>query len=288
MERLCERIEHDCPNVRLVLHQRLVSLAAGKHPGELELAVKDSLEGRSYKLQTEHVIDFWRPFVPGTEQFSALIYPKYNAERPERPIEDLGLKRALVRQLLVEANPNIAAKIDIERRRVEHALRDELKDLGVYLVDQARRSGTALSAVIRSHLQDCPDIHRYMIDAVFRDLFGEDESWVEALLRTETELASKDALVDEYLPSVLAYGIQDWSKLPFGGAAHAWRPGVDPVQARTRLLAFGLEDQEEVTNVHVCGEAYSDFQGFIGRCSSLSGVGCARECPAKGVGLRQD
>jgi hypothetical protein len=205
-------------------------------------------------------IDFWRPFVLDLEQFSALVYP---GQRDGRAVEDERLKRALVRQLLIEAHPNIAAKIDMERQRVEYALRDQLRDLGAALVEKSRRSSASLSSVLRDHLRDCPEIERYLLEAMFRDLFGQDESWVEALLNTDAQSQSKEALVDEYLPSVLAYGIHDWSKPPFGGAAHAWRPGVNSVEAGRRLLAFGLRGRPDVRNVHVCGEAYSDFQGFI-------------------------
>jgi len=58
--------------------------------------------------------------------------------------------------------------------------------------------------------------------------------------------------------AVRAYGIHDWSRKPFGGAAHVWRPGVNSVEASRRLHAFGLNGRQTMRNLHICG-----FQGFI-------------------------
>jgi Flavin containing amine oxidoreductase len=64
--------------------------------------------------------------------------------------------------------------------------------------------------------------------------------------------------------SVTAFAIREWSHPPFGAASHAWAPGVDVVEALRELKAFGLEDAApSVKNLHICGEAYSDYQGFI-------------------------
>lgn len=61
---------------------------------------------------------------------------------------------------------------------------------------------------------------------------------------------------------LVAVGIRDWGKEPFGGACHAWKPGVRPWEAIRHLVAFapapGLPE-----SLHVVGEAYSDYQGFI-------------------------
>ena len=61
---------------------------------------------------------------------------------------------------------------------------------------------------------------------------------------------------------LVAVGIRDWGKAPVGGACHAWKPGVRPWEAIRRLVAFPLAPGAP-ENLHVVGEAYSDYQGFI-------------------------
>jgi hypothetical protein len=63
--------------------------------------------------------------------------------------------------------------------------------------------------------------------------------------------------------SITHFAVRDWSEPPFSAACHAWRPKFNVPQALASLKAFGLEGNEKVHNAHVCGEAYSDYQGFI-------------------------
>jgi len=63
--------------------------------------------------------------------------------------------------------------------------------------------------------------------------------------------------------SIITVAIRDWSQEPFGAACHAWKPGMDVPTALKKLQAFSLRGEPETGNVHVCGEAYSDYQGFI-------------------------
>ncbi len=64
---------------------------------------------------------------------------------------------------------------------------------------------------------------------------------------------------------VLAAGIRDWGLKPYEGACHAWRSGSDSKAIREYLKAFSTieETPQEKCKLHVCGEAYSDYQGFI-------------------------
>ncbi len=63
---------------------------------------------------------------------------------------------------------------------------------------------------------------------------------------------------------LLACGMRDWGKSPFGAAAHGWLPGVMSWKHIEFLEAFSLnEDLSEIKNIHICGEAFSDYQGFI-------------------------
>lgn len=57
------------------------------------------------------------------------------------------------------------------------------------------------------------------------------------------------------------YGIRDWGRAPFSGANHAWRPERKYWVVMRRLGEIGERGQG--AGVHVCGEAYSDYHGFI-------------------------
>lgn len=57
------------------------------------------------------------------------------------------------------------------------------------------------------------------------------------------------------------YGIRDWGRAPFSGANHAWRPERKYWVVMRRLADIG--GPGPLARVHVCGEAYSDYHGFI-------------------------
>jgi len=58
--------------------------------------------------------------------------------------------------------------------------------------------------------------------------------------------------------SLLYYTIMDWSHAPYMSGVHLWRPKVQSSEVITKLSAFGKNN-----NVHVGGEAFSSYQGFI-------------------------
>jgi hypothetical protein len=70
------------------------------------------------------------------------------------------------------------------------------------------------------------------------------------------------------------FGIRDWSREPYGAACHTWRPRAKSWEVLGRLKAFSLPGSgDDHKNVHVCGEAYSDYNGFIeGALRSADGV----------------
>lgn len=78
-----------------------------------------------------------------------------------------------------------------------------------------------------------------------------------------TELADLplDEIARRIERSIVTYAIRDWSRPPYGAANHCWRPGVESLKVRATLKAFGWPNQRR--NLHVCGEAYSDYTGFI-------------------------
>lgn len=60
------------------------------------------------------------------------------------------------------------------------------------------------------------------------------------------------------------YGIRDWGREPYLGANHAWRPERKSWEVLKALSRFHLTRSEaSEANVHICGEAYSDYHGFI-------------------------
>lgn len=73
----------------------------------------------------------------------------------------------------------------------------------------------------------------------------------------------EEASVEKVKQRVKTFAIRDWSQPPFGAACHAWAPGVPVGEALDRLKAFSLLGRAGADNLHVCGEAYSDYQGFI-------------------------
>lgn len=63
---------------------------------------------------------------------------------------------------------------------------------------------------------------------------------------------------------ISCFGIRDWSREPFEAGCHIWKAGINAEEAIKELTAFSLQGASSSNNnVHICGEAYSDFQGFI-------------------------
>lgn len=54
---------------------------------------------------------------------------------------------------------------------------------------------------------------------------------------------------------ILWYGIRDWGREPYGGGNHAWRPERQYWVVMRRLA--------DIRGIHICGEAYSDYHGFM-------------------------
>jgi hypothetical protein len=73
---------------------------------------------------------------------------------------------------------------------------------------------------------------------------------------------TEDAVAQEIADTVITWGIRDWSLQPYGAANHSWKPGVKSWEVMEALKQFGLEPGCP-GNVHICGEAYSDYSGFI-------------------------
>ena len=80
--------------------------------------------------------------------------------------------------------------------------------------------------------------------------------------RTKFAGLDLDQITTEISNSVTQYAIRDWARAPYGAANHSWKPGVESEKVQHRLKAFALTNGAP-ENVHICGEAYSDYSGFI-------------------------
>ncbi|MGZ4999845.1 MAG: flavin monoamine oxidase family protein [Methylomonas sp.] len=64
--------------------------------------------------------------------------------------------------------------------------------------------------------------------------------------------------------AITCFGIRDWSREPFEAGCHIWKPNVKVDESIASLSSFALTDSTSAyPHIHICGEAYSDFQGFI-------------------------
>jgi monoamine oxidase len=61
--------------------------------------------------------------------------------------------------------------------------------------------------------------------------------------------------------SIVTYGIRDWARAPYGAANHGWQPGVRSWKVMELFKAFDFGSGAK--NIHIVGEAYSDYQGFV-------------------------
>ncbi|BBU26685.1 hypothetical protein BTHE68_04190 [Burkholderia sp. THE68] len=61
--------------------------------------------------------------------------------------------------------------------------------------------------------------------------------------------------------NIVWYGIRDWGRDPYGAANHAWRPERRYWVVMRRLAQLGPDGSPDT--IHICGEAYSDYHGFM-------------------------
>jgi hypothetical protein len=88
----------------------------------------------------------------------------------------------------------------------------------------------------------------------------------DRLLRTFLLYAREEGAESITADRLLAAGMHDWSLRPYEAAAHAWRAGSPAGDIINYLSAFSLETDnaaDDAKTLHICGEAYSDYQGFM-------------------------
>jgi monoamine oxidase len=106
-------------------------------------------------------------------------------------------------------------------------------------------------AVLQDFVQRVPGLSEYV--ETFKDL-----------PRLAMELLTHpDRFGADLWASVTDYAIRDWARAPDGAGCHAWAPGARSWEVRARLRAFPLRGGGAEQALHICGEAYSDYQGFI-------------------------
>lgn len=101
---------------------------------------------------------------------------------------------------------------------------------------------------------------------IYRSIQGNDFKSKEGLnLTKEAIIQYQDMTLEEIkadiLKNVVSYGIRDWSCTPYGAGNHCWRPGIKSWEVQEDFKAFSLN--QGIKNVHIVGEAYSDYTGFI-------------------------
>lgn len=94
---------------------------------------------------------------------------------------------------------------------------------------------------------------------------NQDERLIEQYLKYLTPHPGRHDLQERQAQAqaITCFGIRDWSREPFEAGCHIWKPGIPVDQSIAALASFGMRESSSSRNIHICGEAYSDFQGFI-------------------------
>jgi hypothetical protein len=106
----------------------------------------------------------------------------------------------------------------------------------------------------------------FLSKEVYRSVQGNEAMSITGLKLTREALLlyskmSLDEIKEDIFQSIVSYGIRDWSCSPYGAGNHCWKPGVKSWEIQEKFKAFSLNN--DVKNVHIIGEAYSDYTGFI-------------------------
>jgi hypothetical protein len=84
------------------------------------------------------------------------------------------------------------------------------------------------------------------------------------LKKKVVQYLNENNLPDIQDDDIVWYGIRDWGREPYGGANHAWRPERKYWVVMRRLADIPLESSTAASSgLHICGEAYSDYHGFM-------------------------
>jgi hypothetical protein len=149
---------------------------------------------------------------------------------------------------------------------------DLLPVLGPQLIESHSKSATSHELKVARRRQDEAITWSWQSDEALQGAYDKSGSgWTiskfgnDRLLRTFLSYVRENHAESVSDDRVLAAGLRDWGLKPFVGACHAWRSGTDPTLVINYLKAFSMLPSVAKANcrLHICGEAYSDYQGFI-------------------------
>jgi hypothetical protein len=97
----------------------------------------------------------------------------------------------------------------------------------------------------------------------YEDLAGIDQRMCAIAIIADMKKDRGGWLQNMVWASLKDYGIRDWGYYPFGAGVHFWRPEAKSGEVRELIKAFGFAGYGDRANLHIAGEAYSEYQGFI-------------------------
>lgn len=83
----------------------------------------------------------------------------------------------------------------------------------------------------------------------------------DRLLRKIIQYLNENNVPNLNRDDIVWWGIRDWGREPYGGANHVWRPERKYWVVMARLA--DMANPKTDARLHICGEAYSDYHGFV-------------------------
>jgi monoamine oxidase len=182
-----------------------------------------------------------------------------------------GVLANLIRRLMVIPDPGLARSINLNQAKIARRLKASNPPLAKRIEEAPSGRLKFAEQVYRATKGD--RVGQAVVEQELRNAkidVGESSEWhrwLEFAIKYATFKLNVRERTEKLAQHVRAYGIRDWSDEPFGGASHVWLPAKSGGLRHKpeKLIAFSLRGRAGAkdTNVHICGEAYSDFQGFI-------------------------
>ena len=255
---------HTAPHVILALPRKPLERFAPAFPDQI---ARDLEAAAGFRLLKAFLCmrrpPWWGPNVP-TAQTGAWTFPT----REVHYFEDESGDNAMAMLYSDEPNARYWTTFIEDPPRHDRAQvngNQELKHELVRLILEQQRMAAA--AQLEGPLK--PGHHDGDTFAVLKEIVArlpgldDPSSFSEAPPSALDVYADPDAFGIDLFASVSDYAIRDWECPPDGAGCHAWASGSRSWEVRARLRAFPLRDGLGEPNIHICGEAYSDYQGFI-------------------------
>jgi len=220
----------------------------------------------------EPAIKYWQALMtPG--QRGQTTWERYpDGRKPQREVRAHpdGLLATLIRRLVMIPDPGLARAINVREPGIMKTLRKRDPALARKIALARGGAGKLAEQIFNATRND--KAGRATVARVLRekeiDVDPDWHEWLKFAIEYAKFELNVEARTEELAEEVRAFGIRDWSATPFGGASHVWLPAETPLRRGEPdpLIAFGLRGRAgsvHDSNVHICGEAYSTFQGFI-------------------------